>query len=65
MRERELAFGRELQYLKEASGDEVSFGYSLGLREGRMTGVITWSRIFYGMGIICAINSDVDVERSV
>lgn len=65
VREKELALRRGRQYLREVSGDGFTFGYPQKLGEGRMTGVIAWSRIFDGVEIVCAINTDVDGERSV
>lgn len=63
-----MALRRGRQYLREISGDGMVFGYphKLGGGEGgRMKSIIAWSRIFDGVEILCAMNTDVEVERSV
>lgn len=65
LREKEVALRRGRQYLREISGDGMTFGYPVKLGEERMTSVIAWSRIFDGVEIVCAINTDEEVERSV
>jgi hypothetical protein len=65
VRSKELALRRGRQYLREVSGNGFTFGYPQMLGGGRMTGVIAWSRIFDGVEIVCAINTDVDDERRV
>lgn len=65
VRENEVALRRGRQYLREISGNGMTFGYPQRLGEGRITSVIAWSRIFDGAEIVCAINTDVEVERSV
>jgi hypothetical protein len=65
VREQELALRRGPQYLRKISGNEMGFRYSHKLGEGRMAGVIAWSRIFDRVEIVCAINTDVEGERAV
>jgi hypothetical protein len=65
VREKELALRRGRRYLREVLGNGMGFGYPRKLEEERMTGVIAWSRIFDGVEIVCAINTDVEGERAV
>ncbi|KAE9987764.1 hypothetical protein EG328_001578 [Venturia inaequalis] len=65
VRTQEMALRRGRQYLREISGDGMIFDYPHKLGEGRMTSIIAWSRIFDGVEVLCAVNTDVEVERSV
>ncbi|QDS72458.1 hypothetical protein FKW77_009617 [Venturia effusa] len=65
IRGEEMALRRGRQYLREISGDGRTFGYPVRLGQERMTSIIAWSRIFDGEEIVCAINTDVEGERSV
>lgn len=57
VRRREMALRRGRQYLREISGDGVGFG--LPTKWGRrMLSVVAWSRVFDGVEIICALNTD-------
>jgi hypothetical protein len=60
LRAQEITLRRGRQYLREisASGDVTAFGYPTIL-SGRMTSVVAWSRIFDGVEILCAINTDL------
>ena len=64
LRKHELALTRGRQYLREISGDGQNFGYPVSMGDRMMT-IIAWSRIFNGVEILCAINTDISVERSV
>jgi len=61
IRGEEIALRRGRQYLREisASGDESSFGYPVNLGN-RMTNVVAWSRMFDGVEVLCAINTDLE-----
>ncbi|TLD32213.1 hypothetical protein E2P81_ATG05189 [Venturia nashicola] len=64
MRKQETALRRGRQYLREISGNGMIFAYPHRLGEERMMSIIAWSRIFDGVEIVCAINTDCE-ERSV
>lgn len=62
-----LRFGR--QYLREISDDGAHFGLPdfIGGRDQpkeRITSVIAWSRVLAMVEVVCAINTDIDHERS-
>ena len=57
LRGREPALRRGRQYLRETSGDGVSFGLPTGYG-GRLNGVVAWSRILVDREVLCAINTD-------
>jgi glycosidase len=54
-----LPLRRGRQYLREISGDGVSFGLPRRLG-GRMLSIVAWSRIFSDNEVLCAINTDPD-----
>ena len=57
LRRREPALRRGRQYLRETSGDGVTFGLPTGF--GRpVRGIVAWSRILADREVICAINTD-------
>jgi glycosidase len=58
---RSLRRGR--QYLRQISGDGVSFGYPQGFG-GRMLSVVPWSRILADVETVCAINTDPDDDQT-
>jgi hypothetical protein len=57
-----LRFGR--QYLRPLSGDGLGFGLPRRIGEGRMTSVVAWSRLLNDEEVVCAVNTDVDAERT-
>jgi glycosidase len=59
IRARELALRRGRQYLRQISGDGVSFGFPFVLG-GRMRSVVAWSRLFVEEEILLAVNTDPD-----
>lgn len=59
-----IGLRRGRQYLREISGDGVSFGLPRRLGHGRMLSVVPWSRLFLDTETVCAINTDPDSERT-
>jgi len=57
IREREIALRRGRQYLRQISGDGVSFGFPVILG-GRMRSIVAWSRLFLEQEILLAVNTD-------
>ena len=57
LRRREPALRRGRQYLREISGDGVTFGLPTGFG-GPVRGIVAWSRILADREVICAINTD-------
>ncbi len=57
-----LRFGR--QYLRPISGDGLGFGLPRRIGDGRMTSVVAWSRLLNDEEVVCAVNTDVDAERT-
>ena len=60
--ERALRQGR--QYLRQVSGDGVSFGYPTSFGGSRIRSIVAWSRILADREVLCAINNDPDTTRS-
>jgi hypothetical protein len=60
IRTQEITLRRGRQYLREISGtgNANSFGYPR-LLGGRMVSVVAWSRMFDGVEVLCAINTDL------
>lgn len=58
-----IALRRGRQYLREISGDGVTFGLP-GVVGDRMRSVVPWSRLFLETETICAISSDPGAVRS-
>jgi hypothetical protein len=63
IRRSQLVLTRGRQYLREISGDGIGFGYPFVIGD-RMRSIVAWSRIFNGVEILCAINTDTEEERS-
>jgi glycosidase len=59
IRARELTLRRGRQYLRQISGDGMSFGFPFILG-GRMRSVVAWSRLFAEEEILLAVNTDPD-----
>jgi glycosidase len=59
IRGRELPLRRGRQYLRQISGDGVSFGFPFILG-GRMRSIVAWSRLFVEEEILLAVNTDPD-----
>ena len=57
LRRAEPALRRGRQYLREISGDGVTFGLPTGFG-GPVRGIVAWSRILADREVICAINTD-------
>ena len=66
IRKQRLALRRGRQYLRQisATGEEGSFGYPQ-LWGQRLLSVVPWSRIFDKEEIVLAINTDVEMARTV
>ena len=62
-RKKEIVLRRGRQYLREISGDGVSFGLPQVFAD-RMLSVVAWSRIFNDREILLAINTDSYNARS-
>lgn len=58
-----IGLRRGRQYLRQISGDGVSFGFPRQLA-GRMLSVVPWSRLFLDTETVCAINTDPDNPRT-
>ncbi|KAF2098396.1 alpha-amylase [Rhizodiscina lignyota] len=64
IRRKEEALRRGRQYLRDISYDES--GWGLPTIEGdQMKSIMAWSRIFNGIEILCAINTDTENETTV
>lgn len=63
VRRRLLALRRGRQYLRQISGDGWNFGYPVMLG-GRILSVVPWSRLFDGVEVLCAINTDAHAPRT-
>jgi glycosidase len=63
IRGRELPLRRGRQYLRQISGDGVSFGFPFILG-GRMRSIVAWSRLFVEEEILLAVNTDPDRSSS-
>ncbi len=57
LRRREPALRRGRQYLRETSGDGITFGLPTGFG-GQVRGIVAWSRILADREVLCAINTD-------
>lgn len=60
LRRQSLPLRRGRQYLREISGDGVSFGLPRRIGAGLLRSLIPWSRIFNDVEMLCAINTDPD-----
>jgi len=58
VRRREPALRRGRQFLREISGDGVSFGMPTAFGGGPSRSIVSWSRILAGREVVCAINTD-------
>ena len=63
LRRRRIALRRGRQYLREISGDGLSFGLP-AMVESRLRSVVAWSRLFNDQEVLCAINTDPDQSRT-
>jgi len=57
IRREEIALRRGRQYLRQISGDGVTFGFPRSFN-GRIRSLVAWSRILAGREIVCAVNTD-------
>jgi glycosidase len=64
IRKQELALTRGRQYLREISGNGVGFGYPFLVGGAPMKSIVAWSRVFNGVEILCAINTDTEEARN-
>lgn len=61
LRREQLPLRRGRQYLRQISGNGVSFGFPQQPPGGsRMRSIVAWSRIFDEVELLCAINTDPD-----
>jgi hypothetical protein len=51
--------------LRELSLNGTSWFYPSKIGQGRLESVIAWSRVFNGVEIVCAINTDAEDARTV
>jgi len=58
-----IALRRGRQYLREISGDGVTFGFPF-LMGARMRSIVAWSRLFVEQEILLAVNTDPDQPSS-
>ncbi len=58
VRRREPALRRGRQFLREISGDGVSFGMPTAFGGAPLRSIVAWSRILAGREVLCAINTD-------
>jgi glycosidase len=65
IRRRELALRRGRQFLREISGNGTDFGFPYKVGADKIKTVIAWSRIFDGVELLCAMNTDTDAAREV
>jgi len=63
VRQNFLPLRRGRQYLRQISGDGVSFGFPQVLG-ARMLSLVAWSRIFNDNELLCAINTDPDHDTT-
>ncbi|PYM44542.1 MAG: alpha-amylase [Candidatus Rokuibacteriota bacterium] len=63
IRARELPLRRGRQYLRQISGDGVSFGFPF-IMSGRMRSIVAWSRLFVEEEILLAVNTDPEKSSS-
>ncbi|MCU1531587.1 MAG: putative glycoside hydrolase [Arthrobacter sp.] len=59
----ELALRRGRQYMRQISEDGIAFWYPDRIGQGRMTSIVAWSRIMANREVVCAINTDLAVQR--
>jgi glycosidase len=64
LRDEKLVLRRGRQYLREISGDGISFGLPV-IMGGRMQSVVAWSRILDKTEMLLAINTDPDKLRNL
>jgi len=60
IRTKELALRRGRQFLREISGNGTDFGFPYKMGADKIKTVIAWSRIFDGVELLCAMNTDTD-----
>jgi hypothetical protein len=65
IRRKEIALRRGRQYLREISGNGTDFGFPYKMGADKIKTVIAWSRIFDGVEVLCAKNTDTDAVRVV
>ncbi len=63
IRQQKLALRRGRQYLRQISGDGVSFGFPFVVG-GRMRSIVAWSRLFLDEEILLAVNTDAGQSAS-
>ena len=63
-RRRELALRRGRQYLRPISDDGHDFGFPQRIGIGRMTTIVAWSRVLADREVVCAINTDLQSQRT-
>ncbi|MDH5527082.1 MAG: alpha-amylase family glycosyl hydrolase [Nitrospirota bacterium] len=64
LRAQHKALRRGRQYLREISGDGITFGYPRRIGQGLMRSVVPWSRLFNNQEYLLAINTDPDQPRT-
>jgi glycosidase len=57
IRQQKIALRRGRQYLRQISGDGVSFGFPFVVGD-RMRSIVAWSRLFLDAEILLAVNTD-------
>jgi glycosidase len=63
IRQAEITLRRGRQYLRQISGDGVSFGFP-SILGGQMRSVVAWSRLFVDQEILLAVNTDPNFASS-
>ncbi|MEO8660696.1 MAG: alpha-amylase family glycosyl hydrolase [Bryobacteraceae bacterium] len=64
LRARQLPLRRGRQFLRQISGDGQNFGFPAQIGGAPMRSIVAWSRIFNEQELLCAINTDADLETS-
>jgi hypothetical protein len=63
LRQQEIVIRRGRQFLREISGNGVSFGLPRMLN-GRLLSIVPWSRIFNQREVLLAINTNMDLDTT-
>ena len=58
LRKTEPALRRGRQFLRQISGDGISFGFPSTVGGARILSIVAWSRILFDRELLCAINTD-------
>jgi len=62
---RAIALRRGRQFLREISGNGTDFGFPYKMGADKIKTVIAWSRIFDGVEVLCAMNTDTNAVGEV